>query len=131
MLSSDILWANPASLGPAVEQSVYPSFSGFGRVEKISSQVFKAGSPVVYHIQDAHAVFEAQKNMAKLIEILVQRQGIDLVLVEGGTGNASLSPLRRVAWKKVRQRVAEDFLKQGKITGEEYLQLATDYPFEL
>ena len=69
--------------------------------------------------------------MAKLLEILIQREGIDLVLVEGGTGDVSLDSLRRVAWKKVRQRVSEDFLRQGKITGEEYLQLASDYPFEL
>jgi len=50
MLSSDFLWANPTSFGSAVEHSACPSFSGFGRIEKISSQDFKAGSLVVYRI---------------------------------------------------------------------------------
>jgi len=66
LFSPDILWANPASLGSSVEQSVYPSFFGFGQVEKIFSPVFKAGSFVVYHIQNARAFLKTKKDSARI-----------------------------------------------------------------
>ena len=50
LLSSDILWANPAVLGPAVDHSVYLSFSGFGQIVKISSQDSETESPDVCRI---------------------------------------------------------------------------------
>lgn len=67
----------------------------------------------------------------KILETLIQQEGISLVLVEGGSGNVNLSSLRKAAWRSVRRWVGEEFLRKGKISGEEYLQVASDYPFEL
>ena len=101
-----------------------------GRVDEI--QIRGNGkTPWIYHIQDAHAVYDAQANLARILETLIRKENISLVLVEGGSGTVSLTALRKVAAKSVRSNVAERFLRQGKIAGEEYLQLASDYALEL
>ncbi len=85
----------------------------------------------IIHIQDAHCNYEAQKNMAQLLEYLVKEQGLRLILVEGGSGDVSLSFLRNYADEKARAEVADKYLKEGKISGEEYLDIVSDYPIEL
>jgi len=136
MLCYDVVWASPSAVSSGL-QNVSPSLashfpSEFGRVEEIlASQNGKVSAPLIYHLQDAHAVYEAQSNLAGILETLIQKEGISLVLVEGGSGNVNLTSLRGVAWKTVRRQVAEEFLRQGKILGEEYLQVASNYPFEL
>lgn len=132
----DISWASGGQVSFAPQKSLVqfelPDIpKEIGSIEEIFQPGPNQNSPVVYHIQDAHAVYEAQSNLAKILETLIQREGISLVLVEGGTGNVSLSSLRKSAWKPARRRIAEEFLKKGKISGEEYLQVASDYPFEL
>ena len=87
------------------------------------------GDPIIIHIQDAHANYEAQKHLAHILEHLIQRNALSLVLVEGGSRNDSLSYMRTYAPLAKRKEVAEQFLKAGKISGENYLDLTTDYPF--
>jgi len=86
-------------------------------------------APMILHIQDAHANYEAQKHLASILEHLVQKYGLSLVLVEGGSRNDSLSYMRSYAPIEKRREVAEQFLKAGKISGENYLDLTTDYAF--
>jgi hypothetical protein len=52
-------------------------------------------------------------------------------MVEGGWGNVSLSYLRSYADRERRLEVAEEYLKEGKISGEEYLDIVSDYDIEL
>ena len=87
------------------------------------------GAPIIIHVQDAHANYEAQKHLAGILEHLIKRYGLSLVLVEGGSRNDSLSYMRTYAPLEKRKEVAEQFLKQGKISGENYLDLTTDYNF--
>lgn len=88
-----------------------------------------AGAPIVIHIQDAHANYEAQKHLAEILRHLIQRYALALVLVEGGSRNDSLSYMREYAPLEKRLQVADQFLKAGKISGENYLDLTTDYDF--
>ncbi|MDP3921731.1 MAG: hypothetical protein Q8R76_13110 [Candidatus Omnitrophota bacterium] len=139
MICHDVTWANQAALSSGGIPSAFPKAAGtaylpqeIGRVDEIAThQKSKTSAVLVYHIQDAHSIYEAQSNLAKILERLIQQEGVSLVLVEGGSGKVSLSPLRKTAWKSVRRQVAEEFLRKGKISGEEYLQVASDYPFEL
>ncbi|MFH1201890.1 MAG: hypothetical protein V1674_03250 [Candidatus Omnitrophota bacterium] len=85
----------------------------------------------IIHIQDAHCNYEAQKNLAKLLEYLIKEDKLNLIMVEGGTGNVSLSFLRGYADKATRESIADKYLKMGKISGEEYLDLVCDNRFEL
>lgn len=86
---------------------------------------------VIIHIQDIHTNYEAQKNLSKIIETLILQNGLKLVMVEGGWGNVSLSYLRTYADKERRLEVAEEYLKTGKISGEEYLDIVSDYDIQL
>ncbi len=92
-------------------------------------ETFSSREPIIIHIQDAHANYEAQKHLAGILEHLIQAHGLSLILVEGGSRNDSLSYMRAYAPLDKRKQVAEDFLKSGKISGENYLDLTTDYPF--
>jgi hypothetical protein len=86
---------------------------------------------VVIHIQDIHTNYEAQKNLSKMLEIMIKDNGLRLVMVEGGWGNVSLSYLRSYAGSERRQEVAEEYLREGKISGEEYLDIVADYDIQL
>ncbi len=86
---------------------------------------------VIIHIQDIHTNYEAQKNEANIIESLIKEKGLKLIMVEGGWGDVSLSYLRTQADKERRAEVAEEYLKEGKISGEEYLNIISDYDMDL
>ncbi len=89
-----------------------------------------AGRTII-HIQDAHCNYEAQKNMSQILDYLVKEDNLKLIMVEGGSGDVSLSFLRGYADEKARAEVADKYLKEGKISGEEYLDIVSDYPIEL
>ena len=123
---------DPLKLLGVPEQTLVESIQippEYGRVTETYQGDAKA--PVIVHIQDVHVHYEAQKNLAHILEKLVQDRGLKLVLVEGGSGDASLSFLRPQASKEKRLEVAEKYLKMGKISGEEYLDLTSDYPLVL
>lgn len=92
-------------------------------------KTYAAREPIIIHIQDAHANYEAQKHLAGILEYLIVTHNLSLVLVEGGSRNDSLSYMRSYAPLEKRKAVAEEFLKSGKISGENYLDLTTDHKF--
>ena len=97
----------------------------FGTI--ISSHRGSNGKLIV-HIQDAHANFEGQMNLANILESLIKEYELNLILVEGGSSDADFAYLRKRASPEERRKEAEKLLKNGVITGEEYLNIATDYP---
>lgn len=86
---------------------------------------------IVIHIQDIHTNYEAQKNSSRIIEALVKNNKLRLIMVEGGWGDVSLAYLRLYADTERRLDVAEEYLKSGKISGEEYLDIVSDYDLAL
>jgi len=91
----------------------------------------KPQEQVIIHIQDIHTNYEAQKNSANIIEALIKEKGLKLIMVEGGWGDVSLTYMRDQANKERRIEVAEEYLEEGKIAGEEYLNIISDYDMEL
>jgi hypothetical protein len=89
------------------------------------------GAKVVIHIQDIHTNYEAQKNLSRMLESLVKDNKLQLIMVEGGWGDVSLSYLRSYADTERRQEVAEEYLREGKISGEEYLDIVSSYDIKL
>ncbi|MFA5356720.1 MAG: hypothetical protein WC301_04875 [Candidatus Omnitrophota bacterium] len=107
--------------------------SRLGTVQEIyeaSSTMPNSGRTII-NIQDAHCNYEAQKNMSGLLDYLVKEYGLKLIMVEGGSGDVGLSSLRGYADKKAREEVADKYLREGKISGEEYLDIISDRPLEL
>jgi len=93
--------------------------------------VKKPDSAVVIHIQDAHCQYEAQMNMARLIEKLVKKYGIKLVAVEGTDGPIDTSSLGNLSGDGIKDKVMKYFVRQGKITGPEYLSIMKKVEFSL
>lgn len=104
-----------------------------GRVKEIfeADYLFFSGGRTIIHIQDAHCNYEAQKNMAQILERLINEYGLRLIMVEGGSGDVSLSFLRSRSDKRKREEIAEKYLRKGEISGEEYLNIVSDYDMEL
>jgi riboflavin biosynthesis pyrimidine reductase len=88
-------------------------------------------NPIIIQIQDAHCNYEAQKNLATILEYLIKEKNVKLVMVEGGSGDVTLAFLRDYADKKERELIADKYLRRGQISGEEYLDIVSDYNFEL
>ncbi len=77
----------------------------------------------ILHIQDPHAQFEAQKNIAQVISIFskaLPKGSMPLILVEGAQGMVDVSPLACIQDKDTRERISECFLKRGWLSGAEY-----------
>ncbi len=86
---------------------------------------------LIIHIQDAHANFSGQQNLASVLDELMKKYKIDLVLVEGGSKDDTLTVLKAIASADVWKRVAKKFLMEAKIAGEEYLNLTSDHPMKI
>lgn len=99
----------------------------YGEITEIRNNKNK---PLVINIQDYHCHYEAQKQIAFILEELMVNAGLKLVMVEGNSKDASLKHLRTMATRERRIEVAEDYLKRGMISGAEYLDIISEYDFK-
>lgn len=104
----------------------------FGKVREFYQppHLQKRDSKIIFHIQDVHANYEAQKNLANILEYLIKNYGLSVILVEGGITDKDFSYIREWASLKERKKKAGELLKEGVITGETYLDIATDLPLK-
>ena len=97
----------------------------------------QGSSQTVILMQDAHTNFSGQRNIAKALDLLLS-QGFrkdflltPYVFLEAGSGNESLSYLRKRASKKILQQVSESFMRQGLMQGAEYLDINSEHSVTL
>lgn len=88
-------------------------------------------APLIIHIQDAHGIEEAQRNMAAMIQDLSEKQGVSLVGLEAAQGAFELAPFRNWPDASVRRDVAESFLKEDRIGGPEFAGITALKPLTL
>jgi len=86
---------------------------------------------LIIHIQDAHSSPQAQLNSANILKYLekgvVPNAGLPLLIcVEGSSGLVDTALLSTFPEKKIKEEVSGEFLKEGKITGEEYFAIVRD-----
>ncbi|MBI3291575.1 MAG: hypothetical protein HYZ73_02025, partial [Elusimicrobia bacterium] len=122
-------------LGPPPSRRLGPSWAGeiaraIGPYGAVSDVYFppETKTPLVIHIQDAHEHPEAQQNIARIIERLVDRYGVKLVGLEGATGPFDFTPYRAFPNKELTQGVAEFFLREGFIGGAEFAGITAARP---
>jgi len=125
-----LMFAFPAFGNTALKNFQIPS--QLGTVKEVF-EVPDPGEPLpaIIQIQDAHCNYEAQKNLAGILDYLAREKKLKLIMVEGGSGDVGLSFLRDFADKASRERVADKYLREGKISGEEYLDIVSDHNLEL
>lgn len=127
-LAQDLAFAAP-EISQMLSARPLPSLpAGSGFIE--DSYTGSPSSPTVYLIQDAHINESAQIHIASILEAL-GKSGVELVFLEAGTGDDSLSFLREAAPAAERLRVAKSFLKKGYIQGPDFLDLTSDLPLSL
>ncbi len=104
--------------------------SSWGRIK----EVYKGSSEaVIIHIQDAHANYEAQKNIANIIDLLVSEYGINLAGVEGSVGRLPTELYSTFPEDTVREQASDFFVREGTFSGPEALVISKgfEYPLEL
>ncbi|MBI2119302.1 MAG: peptidoglycan DD-metalloendopeptidase family protein [Elusimicrobia bacterium] len=109
----------PEDLGTVVE--------AWGGIPNLAEQ-----PPLVIHIQDAHGVYDAQKNASEILKIIRSGNQEDkeaasvqplLVCVEGAWGRVSPEWISVFPDENLKKEMAERLLQEGEITGEEYLAI--------
>ncbi|MCM8790484.1 MAG: TIM barrel protein [Candidatus Omnitrophica bacterium] len=84
----------------------------------------KAGSwPAVIHIQDAHCNYGAQLAISRIIEYLNSEYRISVINLEGGAGPYDLSPFTLMDDRRIRQSVADSFMRDGLLNGAEFFAI--------
>lgn len=92
---------------------------------------FQGSGKTVVCIQDLHCNYEVQKNIARIIGRLMQEQGLKLVTVEGASGHVDPGLIRDFPLAAARQTVSDDLVKQGKLTGADYMAAVSPKPLIL
>jgi len=75
--------------------------------------------PIVINIQDAHTDYSCQKAIQGIAEYLSSEYGVSVALLEGGAGKYDLSPFTDIEDKALRERVADYFVREGRLNGIE------------
>ncbi|HUW23021.1 MAG TPA: MBL fold metallo-hydrolase, partial [bacterium] len=117
-------------------QNLFTVPSEYGTVKEVHTQGSSdkpqgMGNRLIIHIQDAHSSPEAQLNSANILKYLQKGVAKEstlplLICVEGSSGLVDTTLLSTFPEKKIKEEVASEFLKEGKITGEEYFAITGD-----
>lgn len=84
-------------------------------------EIYDSGGdkPVVIYLQDAHCNYSCQKSIESIIGHFYDRYGIDVAALEGGAGNYNFSIFTSIPDIEIRERVADYFVREGRVTGAE------------
>ncbi len=80
---------------------------------------------LVFNIQDLHCNYEAQRNIAKILDYLTDRYGLKVICVEGGSGKIDTTFYRELPDDTIKEQVADYFLREARINGTEYFAINT------
>ncbi len=95
-------------------------------IAKVEKTEAGTNGKTVFLIQEAHVDYNAQKAISEILKNLVQKENLRLILVEGGWGDMGLSFVEDGRSAKEHLELAEKYLSEGKISGEEYLNITSD-----
>jgi hypothetical protein len=112
----------PFSIGPKTGDWLGKLVSPYGSVREVFISP-DSKAPLIVHIQDAHGIEEAQRNIASMMGVLAQEPGIHTVGLEAAWGPFSLAPYRDFPDPNITKEIADLFLKKGFIAGPEYAGL--------
>jgi len=81
---------------------------------------------LIINIQDLHCNYKAQKNIAAIIDYFTKTYGIKVIDVEGGSGRIDTTFYKELPDEKIKEQVADYFLREARINGTEYFAITTD-----
>lgn len=97
----------------------------YGIVEKSSFDKYSS-QKFVFLLKDAHCNYDAQHNIAKILEVLVRDYKIDMVAMEGAVELLDYNKFETLPNDTAREKTADTFVKRGILTGPEYLKISKD-----
>jgi hypothetical protein len=104
-------------------QSPLPSLTlplELGRVQD-SYVSKKSNAPFIVCIQNAHANYEAQKNIQDILAYYQKECDLSTLFVEGSTGEIDASFFRAFPLQDVKKKIIDEYVQAGRISGvEEY-----------
>ena len=90
----------------------------FGSIDNLWQTDINLQTPQkVILINDAHCNYEAQKNIAKILETLISDYKVDLVCIEGTEGKVDTSTFQSFPYKEIREKTADKYIKKGLFSG--------------
>jgi hypothetical protein len=96
-------------------QSLSPAY---GSVRKILAPTTGTSNRIVLHIQDIHLNPEAQTNIAKTLQQLIDDKKVDLVALEGAFGPIDIHTFKEFPHQEAVQKAADYlFTKEGSLSG--------------
>ena len=120
-----VVWSQPTiSFGvvKSPEQQVFAALEIPESIGQISEQFFpkvQNQSPVIIHIQDAHANPEAQRNIKAILNYLTEKQLISRIAVEGAFGKINPKILNLLPIQKANDEIINHLSELGEVTGVE------------
>ncbi|MFT7637023.1 MAG: phosphomannomutase [Candidatus Omnitrophota bacterium] len=95
--------------------------------------VYKApnANKTIILMQDAHTNESGQLNLAKALDLILQKESIEYVFTEAAKGEASLSYLKSEVDESTRLEVSRSLLRKGLLHGAEYLSLTGSRDFSI
>lgn len=85
----------------------------------------------LYLLEDAHFNLEAHQNIAAIIKLLSEIAAVRTILVEGAEEQIDGGYVQKFASSETITAIADDLLRQGKITGDVYADMTSDYDLQL
>ena len=132
--ATNVLWAHTPELQFWKERSVpraavsrQPMLSN-GNIRKIFSPAAGKSGPVVVHIQDVHGNAEAQTNISKEVQDLIQSNNAELVALEGAFGPMDFSWYRAHPHQDSVKTVADYLFREKRISGPVYTAFTSQAP---
>lgn len=87
---------------------------------KITSVRDLSSDVTVINIQDLHCHLQTQKNISELINEIDKNYLLKSVFIEGGYGNIETAWVNQIKDENFKNKVIEQLLKDGYLTGAEY-----------
>jgi hypothetical protein len=97
----------------------------------VTRQTAGNGGRQILHIQDAHTKIDSQKNIASLLDYLSSNFDMNLVSMEGASGDIDSSVISAFPDLAVKKKAAEFLLRQGKIGAAELYSMIAEKPVQL
>ncbi|MBI4550462.1 MAG: hypothetical protein HY714_06015 [Candidatus Omnitrophica bacterium] len=101
----------------------------FGSIEEIFQGA--PGTPLVIHIQDAHANYEAQLNIKRILKHLSKSYNINLIQLEGASSKLNPAIFETAYLKQANYKLADYMMREGRLSGAEAFAIEADQPVVL
>ena len=101
----------------------------FGNIEEIFQGA--QNSPLIVHIQNVHANYEAQVNIKAILNHLVEKYKFSLIQLEGAVSKLDPAVLEPSYLKEANLKLVDFLMREGRITGADAFAVETDKPVEL